>query len=197
MPRPNRDEEILAAALAVFAERGYDGTRVRQIAQRAGVSDAAMYSHHESKEAVALALFRRHIARYARALQEIAGDGDTSVEQRIRRIAVATLDAFADEPDAVAFVITHQARFIGALPVDFPFPIRIVEGLIRAGQRDASVRPGPVRVLAALVFGCITQPIRTVIEAPPGTIDLRPQRSRELIADAAWATVRTPGITRR
>ena len=190
MPRPNRDEEILAAALAVFAERGYDGARVRHIAARAGVSDAALYSHHKSKEAVAQALFRRHIGRYSEALRDATADRSLSVEQRIRAVALRTLDAFADEPDSVAFVITHQARFIGGLPADFRYPIRIVEDLVTEGQRQRTVRSGPVRVLAALVFGCITQPIRTVLEAPPGTIDLRPQATRALIADAAWAAVR-------
>jgi AcrR family transcriptional regulator len=187
--RPSRDNEILAAALSVFVERGYDGTRVRQIAERAGVSDAALYSHHKSKEAVALALFRRHIGRYAETLEEVAADKRLSVEERIRGITLRTLEAFADEPDAVAFIITHQARFIGALPADFPFPIRIVERLVREGQRDRSVRTGPVRVLAALVFGCVIQPIRTILEAPPGTIDLAPAAARALVADGAWRAI--------
>jgi len=189
MPRPNRDEEILAAALAVFAERGYDAARIRHIAERAGVSDAALYSHHRSKEAVALALFRRHITRYSGVLREVAEARALSVEERVRGLAIRTLDAFADEPDAVAFVITHQGRFIGALPAEFAFPIRIVEALVREGQRNGSVRRGSVRLLAALVFGCIVQPIRTVLEAPPGTIDLHPSSARELVADAAWAAV--------
>jgi AcrR family transcriptional regulator len=189
MARPNRDNEILAAALAVFVERGYDGARVRQIAERAGVSDAALYSHHKSKEDVALALFRRHIGRYAQGLDEVAGDAQVSVQDRVRRVAWRTVQAFIEEPDAVGFVITHQARFIGALPDDFRYPIRVVEELVRQGQADGSVRPGPVRVLAALVFGCIVQPIRTVLEAPPGTIDLRQQAAQALIADAAWSSI--------
>jgi hypothetical protein len=77
-----------------------------------------------------------------------------------------------------------------ALPAEFPFPIRIVERLVREGQRDGSVRPGPVRLLAALVFGCSIQPIQTVLEAPPGTIDLHPNTNRGLVADAAWASIR-------
>lgn len=189
MARPSRDGEILAAALSVFAERGYDGTRVRQIAERAGVSDAALYSHHKSKEAVALALFRQHIGRYSQALDEVARDPALSVEERIRAIVLRTLDAFEDEPDAVAFIINHQARFIGALDDEFLFPIRIAEALVREGQRKRSVRRGPVRVLAALVFGCVIQPIRTVLEAPAGTIDLRQPAARALIADAAWNAV--------
>jgi hypothetical protein len=107
----------------------------------------------------------------------------------VKDVARRTLDAFEAEPDSVAFIITHQARFIGALPPDFPYTIRIVEALIREGQRDGSVRHAPVRLLAALVFGCITQPIRTVLEAPRGTISLRSAAAHDLIADATWATI--------
>jgi AcrR family transcriptional regulator len=189
MTRPSRDAEIMAAALAVFVERGYDGTRIRHIAERAGVSDAALYAHHKSKEAVALALFRVHMTRYSEALAAVAEDLDLSVEDRIKGIARQTLEAFGSEPDSVAFIITHQSRFIGALPPDFPYAIRIVEGLIREGQRDGSVRAGPVRLLAALVFGCITQPIRTVLEAPAGSISLPGAAAHEIVAGAAWAAI--------
>jgi AcrR family transcriptional regulator len=189
MARPSREDEIMAAALAVFVERGYDGARIRHIAERAGVSEGALYSHHKSKEAVALALFRLHMARYSHAIAEVASEQDASVEERIKRVAHRTLEAFEDEPDSVGFLITHQARFIGALPRDFPYAIRIVEALIREGQRDGSVRHAPVRLLAALVFGCITQPIRTILEAPRGTISLRAAAAHDLIADAAWATI--------
>ena len=192
MPRPSRDAEIMDAALAVFAERGYDGTRIRHIAQRAGVSDAALYAHHKSKEDVALALFRRHMTRYSDALAEVVEERELSVEERIRGVAFRTLEAFTSEPDSVAFIITHQSRFIGSLPADFPYTIRTVEALIREGQRDGSVRQGPVRLLAALVFGCITQPIRTVLEAPAGTISLRSAAARRLVADAAWAAIAAP-----
>ncbi len=189
MARPNREEEIMAAALTVFVERGYDGARIRHIAERAGVSDAALYAHHRSKEEVALALFGVHISRYAQALTEIANDETRPLDERIRAMALRTLDAFAEEPEAVAFVITHQARFIHILPADFPYPIRIVEALIREGQAAGEVRPGPVRVLAALVFGCITQPIRTVLEAPAGTIELASEAARTAVAHAAWSAV--------
>ncbi len=86
-------------------------------------------------------------------------------------------------------MIGHQARFIGSLPADFPYPIRVVERLLDEGQHEGTVRAGPIRVLAALVFGVVTQPIRTVVEAPAGTIDLGPADVRELIAGAAWRAV--------
>src|SRR5580698_8560674 len=42
-------ERLLRAAADVFAERGYDGTRVADIAAAAGVSNGALYAHFGSK----------------------------------------------------------------------------------------------------------------------------------------------------
>ena len=42
-------ERLLQAAADVFAERGYDGTRVADIATAAGVSNGALYAHFPSK----------------------------------------------------------------------------------------------------------------------------------------------------
>jgi AcrR family transcriptional regulator len=187
--RPNRELEILAAALSVFAERGYDGARVRHIAERAGVSDAALYAHYESKEAIALELFDTHTGRYSETLLRVATDRTRTVEQRIRAVALQTLDAFAAEPDGFAFVINHRARFGSALPQDFPTPARIVQAVLREGQEARSVRSGPLHVFAALVLGCAIEPIRTALDAPAPAVDLRPETVREAVADAAWNAV--------
>jgi AcrR family transcriptional regulator len=47
-----RPAEILDAALAVFAEKGYAATRMDDIAQRAGVTKGTIYLYFESKDAV-------------------------------------------------------------------------------------------------------------------------------------------------
>jgi AcrR family transcriptional regulator len=189
MPRPSREPEILDAALSCFAELGYDATRVRHIAERAGVSDAALYRHHASKEAVALALFATHMERYAKRLEVVAADSDRTVAERIRDIAAAALAARRDDPAAHAFVLGHQSRFLDALPADFPYPIRIVEGLVREGQRDGSVKPGPARVLTALVLGCINYPAIVAQHGRRGSIDLDAPEAVALIADGAWAAI--------
>jgi AcrR family transcriptional regulator len=189
MGRPSREAEILAGALGAFAEHGYDATRVRHIAARAGVSEAALYCHYRSKEDVALALFRTHMTRFAESLREAAAAGGESVEARLRALVARSLEAFVAEPEAYSFVLAHQARFIAALPGDFPYPIRIVEGLVRAGQREGSVRGGEVRLLTSLVTGCMTQPVRTLLEAPKGTIELASAEAVGSVAQGAWAAI--------
>ncbi len=189
MPRPSREAEILDAALACFAERGYDATRIRHIAQRAHVSEAALYRHHPSKEAVGLALFATHMRRYAALLQTVAEDPARSTRERIKGLVGAALLARRTDPTAHRFVLGHQQQFLSALPADFPYPIRIVDQLIREGQADGTVKPGPVRVLSALVVGCMNQPAIVAHHAARGTIDLDDPGTAVLIADGAWAAI--------
>lgn len=55
---PGRKGEILDAALDVFAERGYNGGSMREIANRVGVSEPALYRHFSGKEALFLSLVK-------------------------------------------------------------------------------------------------------------------------------------------
>jgi AcrR family transcriptional regulator len=189
VPRPSREAEILDAALACFAEQGYDATRVRHIAERAGVSEAALYRHHPSKEAVGQALFATHMRRYAERFDAIASDTTMSVSERVEGLVHASLQARAAHPHAHAFVLSHQTRFLDALPPDFPYPIRIVDRLMQEGQRDGTVKQGPVRVLSALVTGCMNHPAIVAQHAARGMIDLTAPGTADLIADGAWAAV--------
>jgi AcrR family transcriptional regulator len=53
-------ERLLRAAADVFAERGYDGTRVADIAAAAGVSNGALYAHFASKADLLVAALHAH-----------------------------------------------------------------------------------------------------------------------------------------
>ena len=56
---------ILDEALVMFAENGYKGTNLRDLAARLGLSKSALYKHYESKEAIWNALLDRMEAYYA------------------------------------------------------------------------------------------------------------------------------------
>ena len=53
-------ERLLLAAADVFAQRGYDGTRVADIAAAADVSSGALYAHFRSKAELLVAALRTH-----------------------------------------------------------------------------------------------------------------------------------------
>jgi AcrR family transcriptional regulator len=70
-------ERLLRAAADVFAERGYDGTRVADIAAAAGVSNGAMYAHFASKAELLVDALRTHGRRLLADL--FAADPDRSI----------------------------------------------------------------------------------------------------------------------
>lgn len=70
-------ERLLTAAATVFAERGYDGTRVADIAAAAGVSNGALYAHFDSKAELLVSALRTHGRRLLADL--FAADPDRSV----------------------------------------------------------------------------------------------------------------------
>lgn len=57
---------ILDEALVLFAENGYKGANLRDLAARLGLSKSALYKHYESKEAIWNALLDKMEAYYAR-----------------------------------------------------------------------------------------------------------------------------------
>ncbi len=73
-----RPAELLAAALDLFVERGFAGTRLDDVAARAGVSKGTLYLYFENKEELFRAVVRENIgARISSAQAELASfDGD-------------------------------------------------------------------------------------------------------------------------
>ena len=57
-------ERILAAALEMFSQKGYEGTNIRELSASLGLVKSAIYKHFESKEAIWNALLDRMISYY-------------------------------------------------------------------------------------------------------------------------------------
>jgi AcrR family transcriptional regulator len=65
-----RPTEILEAALLVFGERGYAGTRLEDVARQAGVSKGTVYLYFESKDALFRAMVRNKVGTAITDLRE-------------------------------------------------------------------------------------------------------------------------------
>jgi AcrR family transcriptional regulator len=189
VPRPSQKDKILRAAVGCFAELGYDATRVRHVAERAGVSDAALYRHFPSMESLAQELYSRHFTDYARQLEESTSDGTT--EERLRGAVRTTLAVYRTEPAAFAFALLRTPTFLPRLPAGTRYPIEILERVIAVGQRRRELRAGQPNLLAAIFLGCALRPIILAQFASPGALDLlTPSKHDHVIEDAAVAALR-------
>src|SRR4051794_1460766 len=85
-----RPQEILEAALAVFAERGFAAARMEQIAARAGVSKGTIYLYFDSKESVFRALVHEmlgtQLVRFADHARESSGPVAAVIADILRMI---------------------------------------------------------------------------------------------------------------
>jgi len=79
-----RRETIVGAATDVFAERGYRGASIDEIARRAGVTPPVVYDHFESKQALYRTLLEQHFAGLRGIWAEHFG-GDAPPAERVAR----------------------------------------------------------------------------------------------------------------
>lgn len=93
-----RRELILDAARAAFFELGLDGTRIREIAQRAGYTPGAIYSYFASKEEVYAALLGESLERLNGAVAAAAAASKAGGAERVRATAGAFFDFYREHP---------------------------------------------------------------------------------------------------
>ena len=77
--RSTRDR-IIAAAVSLFAEQGFDATSVNQVVQRAEVAKGALYHHFASKDELLYEVYRELVDRQVQGLGEITARGLPAAE---------------------------------------------------------------------------------------------------------------------
>jgi AcrR family transcriptional regulator len=179
IPRPNggkrraqaarRREQLLAVALALFSERGYRGTSVRDITRAAGVTEAVLYHYFANKadlwaavlatyapfgqvdrileEAAAtpleeaLGAVARELLRLLRERQQLVLTllSEAPVEPDVARV----LEQFLDEVESAlaAFFARRQARGEIAADVDVAAAARVVQGALLVRLLTTALTP--------------------------------------------------------
>ncbi len=102
-------ERILAVARQSFAERGYEGTTNRLLAERAGITTGAIYHYFDSKREIYLAVDRDVGRRVFRRFREAEAGADTFV---------AKFEAILEVAHQMNREDPSLARFLGAVRVD-------------------------------------------------------------------------------
>jgi len=121
MPRKSntaeRRREIVAALLAVMAERGYDGASIQAIARTAGLAPGLVHYHFENKEAILLDLVAS-LAQVGRARYEMLAASAASPHARLQAYIDARLATGPGaDPAAVAAWVMVGAEAVRQLQV--------------------------------------------------------------------------------
>ncbi len=108
-----RPQELLDAALALFAEKGYAATRSEEVAARAGVAKGTLYLYYPSKEELLKAVISQGLSREIAAGAEQADHYAGSTEELLREMLTAWWQRVFDSPSSAIFklVITEVRNF--------------------------------------------------------------------------------------
>jgi AcrR family transcriptional regulator len=104
-----RRTELTRAAARLFAEKGYHGTSVGDLAGALGVQKGSLYSHIDSKADLLWEVAREGAAAFHAGLDGVAEDGP--VVERIRAALRAHLRVVAEQLD-VATVFIREWRYL-------------------------------------------------------------------------------------
>ncbi len=107
-----RGENILCAALQVFAEQGFAAADVQQIADRVGIGKGTVYRQFGNKECLFLAAARHAHEFLVEAVEEASREIECPLE-KMRSAMYAFLRFFDDHPEVVELLIQERAHFRG------------------------------------------------------------------------------------
>jgi len=94
--RESRREQITAAALACFAEKGFQKTSMADIIQASGLSAGAIYLHFASKQEIALAAGRQVLARRLGELEHLDQEHLADPIETLRGLLAAMVEDMVD-----------------------------------------------------------------------------------------------------
>jgi AcrR family transcriptional regulator len=156
-----RPQQILDAALAVFAEHGIDAAKLEEIATRAGVSKGTIYLYFPSKEELFRAVIRQKIGPLIANADLVAAAGETA-EQQMRAYLAHQWECLGREesegwirlvtfeihkyPDLAAFhwdeIVRESHRILG----------EIIQRGIASGEFRPSDTVATTRMIKALIL---------------------------------------------
>jgi TetR/AcrR family transcriptional regulator, repressor of fatR-cypB operon len=189
-PEPDdspKREAILDAALELFAEFGYHGTAVPQVAERARVGAGTLYRYFENKEALVNALFQKWKQALARALVQ-----DFPIDQPVRaqfHEIWRRLAQFATQhPRALDFLeLHHHGSYLDACSVAVEKEMMLpVNAFVDQAKRQQILKPLAPELLGALVWGAF---MGLVGASRKGFVELS-KKTLDAAEECMWEAIR-------
>lgn len=160
----NKREAVMAAALELFVERGFFGTAVPDIADKAGVGAGTIYRYFASKEVLVNEIYRAEKMRWGQVL--VASVATTTARELFRSLWLRMARFTVENQQSFVFMeLHHHARYLDA--ESRALEQRMLElfaNVITAAQARGELKVGPPRLLMAIVMGAFIGVVRNSIE---------------------------------
>ncbi|MBK8816471.1 MAG: TetR/AcrR family transcriptional regulator [Methylococcaceae bacterium] len=181
-------DEILLAALKLFAEKGYFNTALTEIAETSGVKNVnAVYQHFKNKQAIAKQLYDNIFDSLSVSIDDIRRRNQKSSEQ-LRGIVDLLFKLTDDAPDVMRFLLVLKLDEI--LPEEKPIhetPAVIkIQKIIHSGIKAGEIRNIDPWLINAYFFGIINNTLSLVLS---GTLSKTADSYQAQAWLAAWNVI--------
>jgi TetR/AcrR family transcriptional regulator, repressor of fatR-cypB operon len=186
----NKKEAILAAALQLFAERGFHGTSVADIADRSNVGAGTIYRYFQDKEALVNSLYQHWKQEMVSAILTDLPT-DLPAQHTFHHLWNGLAHFAKNYPDALVFLEAHHhAAYLDQESRDLSS--RVLEqfhDLFEASQRGQLTRDAPPALLVALLVGAFMGVEKAFMN---GTVE-RTAENETLAEEICWEAIRRRG----
>jgi AcrR family transcriptional regulator len=176
---------IVAAATSLFASKGVDATSMREVADAAGVREAAIYRHFRGKEEMAQEIFASWYGWYSQQVQEIV-EREYSLREKLHALVHVEFEAARAHPQEFLYFCENEARFLRGLRRDIPRVRQELIKMLRKEQASGKVRRGDAALLADMLSGALCAVAISAIMRK----DSRILESEELAAESCWQMIK-------
>jgi TetR/AcrR family transcriptional regulator, fatty acid metabolism regulator protein len=107
----NKEEDILRAAIEVFAETGYHNSKMSKIAEVADVATGSLYVYYKNKEQILLKIFDMVWEKLHNGLFVLASREDFNPIEKFDAMIDMIFDAFTESPE-IAIVIANEQHHL-------------------------------------------------------------------------------------
>lgn len=174
-----RKEEILEVATRLFAERGYEGASMNDVAEQVGMRKASLFYHFATKDALYEAVVDRLIASLHEPLEAIYASSGT-FPQRLDALTGTLVDALGARPYAARLLLRETMDWgpvmRGKLAERLLLVLEAGAAWVRAGQAEGTFEEGDPRhvVLTAIGMHVIPFAIGQLVERFTGQAPFDP-----------------------
>ncbi len=155
--KPTRsDQESCRQLLPYFAARGIDGVSMRDIAQAAGVREAAIYRHFASKDELAREIFVSWYGWHCQQVHQIV-TGAGGRKEQLRDIVGQEFTVAERYPEAFLYFCANEMKFLPALPPQIPAVRDSLIAFITEGQRRGEFRAGDAELIVDMLSGALCE----------------------------------------
>jgi TetR/AcrR family transcriptional regulator, fatty acid metabolism regulator protein len=156
-----KPQQIVDAAIRVFARNGYYNSRVSDIAREAGIASGTIYLYFRTKDEILVTLFREKMAQWVALVhREIATE--RGAEAKIRRLVALHFAVLEGDPD-LAEVVQVELRqghkfFRGASAHEVSAYFDLIGSILHEGMATGQIRADlPVKIATKMLFGAMDQ----------------------------------------